>query len=500
MIERTPPKGKSQMGKQNKSGTQAAASKPAGKTTGKVGPPAGSAPTRSNAARQAAAVEGAQPGSQAASDKQQQQQQQQQPQEDQQQQQDQQQDLPGSSAGSDQQQQQQQQQEQEQAEGEIPSRYARELAAAQAELCLAKQQAAAAEQQAAKLQAALDTAVAGWHATHAKLNGDLLVMSEEVAKLTAAVQEQQQQQQQSRRSSSQGPALSELTSQLQTLAEQMQRCEEQVAAAAPAAATAQQLVQSLGLSEDGAIDELSLAISKGTQAYIEQKQLREEHQQLQKRLAQLESKDNSYDTVLGSLRAQVVQLQEQVGAEQCQAECVVWAPADMSPDRIKGEVSAAAGVSSNVIVSVERRFVPRAARSDSSSDSGRGEGGSGSSGAGASRRGQRQPNALYIVRLCSSRHLPTVLGGRTRLRLRQQQIPIWLDAALTEEERALRKRLADTVRMLRNKGDKVRWRGARLEVLEVRAAGRKAWQQLSEEAAKQRAGVPLAPPGSAGGD
>jgi hypothetical protein len=86
--------------------------------------------------------------------------------------------------------------------------------------------------------------------------------------------------------------------------------------------------------------------------------------------------------------------------------------------------------------------------------------------------------ALYVIRLVSSRHLPTVLGGRTRTTLRQKKVPIWLEESLDEEGRRRRRRLAPLARQLRADGVKVRWRGAKLEQLRVRAAGRKEWVEV----------------------
>jgi hypothetical protein len=84
--------------------------------------------------------------------------------------------------------------------------------------------------------------------------------------------------------------------------------------------------------------------------------------------------------------------------------------------------------------------------------------------------------ALYVVSLSSGRFLHAALGGKCRLFLRSRGLPIWVDKALTEEERAQRRRLAPVFRQLRAEGTRVRWQGARLEQQVVRPGGRKQWQ------------------------
>lgn len=80
-----------------------------------------------------------------------------------------------------------------------------------------------------------------------------------------------------------------------------------------------------------------------------------------------------------------------------------------------------------------------------------------------------------------------VLSGR--------QLPVYVDAALTDEERAERRRLAPLVQELRAKQVRLRWKGAKLEQQVARASGGKQWREVNplpppaaEGAAEQMAG------------
>jgi hypothetical protein len=87
---------------------------------------------------------------------------------------------------------------------------------------------------------------------------------------------------------------------------------------------------------------------------------------------------------------------------------------------------------------------------------------------------------LYTLILADSRLVPVVLGGRCRLGLSRDGAPIWVEAALTPEERRQRKRMAPVAKQLRAAGVKTRWRGAVLEELgQPQGRGRKGWRQVA---------------------
>lgn len=72
--------------------------------------------------------------------------------------------------------------------------------------------------------------------------------------------------------------------------------------------------------------------------------------------------------------------------------------------------------------------------------------------------------------------------------LKRQQLPIYVDRHLSQEELAQRRRLMPLYKQLKRDGVWVRWVGARLEQQVTRAHGRKQWQEVS----------PLPPPEEAG--
>ena len=253
-------------------------------------------------------------------------------------------------------------------------------------------------------------------------------------------------------------------------------------------------LQRAGLGGEDAADKLKTALDAGSEASMKVSNLQTAHGILQGRV-------NGHDSELQRLKDQLARLEQQQRQQQQQqhnppalegAEIVVWAPADPGmADKIAATLTAAARLSKGSVQYVACKFQRRsnsAGSKDSSSSGGNG-GGAGSSAAaaaasaaaaaaagGGSRR--KEPLALYVVRLASSSLVPTVLGGRTRLFLRQQGAPMWLDCMLTPEERRQRKQQQSVARELRAKGVQTRWRGHILEERRQRAGGRFQWVQV----------------------
>jgi hypothetical protein len=183
---------------------------------------------------------------------------------------------------------------------------------------------------------------------------------------------------------------------------------------------------------------------------------------------------------------------------------VVWAPADQGmEDRIAATLTAAARLSKGSVQYVACKFQRRSNSKGGGGGNGSGTGGNGSgagssaaaAAAGGGSRG-KEPLALYVVRLASSSLVPTVLGGRTRLFLRQQGAPMWLDMVLTPEERLVRKQQQSVARELRAKGVQTRWRGHILEERKERASGRYQWVQVPPPPPLPSSPPPLSPPSS----
>jgi hypothetical protein len=179
---------------------------------------------------------------------------------------------------------------------------------------------------------------------------------------------------------------------------------------------------------------------------------------------------------------------------------VVWAPADQGmEDRIAATLMAAARLSKGSVQYVACKFQRRSSAGGNGSGSGGDGSGAGSSAAAAAAGGgsrKKEPLALYVVRLASSSLVPTVLGGRTRLFLRQQGAPMWLDKVLTLEERLVRKQQQSVARELRAKGVQTRWRGHILEERKERARGRFQWVQVPPPPPLPSSPPPPSPPSS----
>ena len=332
--------------------------------------------------------------------------------------------------------------------------------------------------------------------------GDLEAMSEELAQVKAALAAQARQHQLLQQLPS-PQALAELASQVAALQDEARVKDAALAAAHAEIEAARQALAAAGFTDAAAAQDMHNALSNGAHAYVEVQQLRDEHQQQQRRVTELETGSSTQGSQLASLRAEVTQLKQQIGLESSRAEFVAWGPGDYSPDRMKHDLSAAMGVSSNVIVTVERRWAPQppdrgagssgcAAAAAATTRDGGAAGpstgaavghGAGSSGSGGGPQGPRQgrngqPLALYMVTLCSGRFLHAALGGKCRMYLRSKQLPIWVDKALSEEERAERRRLAPVFRQLKADGVRVRWQGTRLEQQVQRSGGRTQWQAV----------------------
>jgi hypothetical protein len=181
------------------------------------------------------------------------------------------------------------------------------------------------------------------------------------------------------------------------------------------------------------------------------------------------------------------------------------------------ELASAAGVSSKALIGGHCAYTPKpagrsaggtagqAAGSNGGSAAGAGgDGGGSSSGSGGAagssgqqqqqqQRGSgRQQLSLYIIQLSHQRYLQICLGGKCRTVLKGRHLPLYVDTALTDEERAERRRLAPLVQELRAKRVPLRWKGVKLKQLVARASGRKQWREVNplppEGAAEQMAG------------
>jgi hypothetical protein len=262
-------------------------------------------------------------------------------------------------------------------------------------------------------------------------------------------------------------------------------------------------LQRAGLGGEHAAAELKSALDAGSEASMKVSSLETAQGILQGRA-------NGHDNELRSLKEQLARLEQQQQRQQQQqglrategAEIVVWAPAEQGmADKIAATLTSAARLSKGSVQYVACKFQRSSGSSggrDGSSSGGSGSGAGSSAAAAAAGGGSRrkEPLALYVVRLASSSLVPTVLGGRTRLFLRQQQAPMWLDKVLTPEERQQRKQQQSMARELRAKGVQTRWRGHILEERKQRAAGRYQWVQVPPPPPPPGSRPPGSPPAS----
>jgi hypothetical protein len=161
------------------------------------------------------------------------------------------------------------------------------------------------------------------------------------------------------------------------------------------------------------------AATKGAQAYMEQQQLKDLQQQQQREITELKSSCAAKDSQVSAMRTELGQLQQRVGVEASQVEIAAFAPVDMSPDTVKQCLAAAMGVSTNVIVGVERKWAPQTPSSSGGNSGPAAAAVAGSSGAaaataaaGSSSSGQ-QPQAARPVRGAPVQWpLPALCTGR----------------------------------------------------------------------------------------
>jgi hypothetical protein len=308
--------------------------------------------------------------------------------------------------------------------------------------------------------------------------------------------------------------VSALEAELAAHKQKVEQMEQQLAEARTTTAAMQRVLDAAGLSVESDGKEMQEALSNGAQAWVEQQQLRDELKQLQQRLTRSEAHSSEQDGHISATRTSLGQLQQQAGLQASPAKFVVWAPSEYGPDRVIKVVADAAGVSIKAFTGGHNAFTPQstgstgrqAAGSSGGSTAGAGGDGGGSSGSGAAggsgqqqrqqQRGSgRQQLSLYVIQLSHQRYLPICLGGKCRMVLSGRQLPVYVDAALTDEERAERRRLAPLVQQLRAKQVRLRWKGAKLEQQVARAGGGKQWREVdplppapAEGAAGQMAG------------
>ena len=362
----------------------------------------------------------------------------------------------------------------------------------------------------------------------ATVSGDVLVVSESQQQLTAEMAELKRQQKGGRQqppsaAGDHSSKVSALEAQVAAYGQKLVQMEEQLAEARTSSAAMQRVLAAAGLSVESDGKDMQEALSKGAQAWVEQQQLRDELKQLQQRLTRSEAHSSEQDGHISAARTSLGQLQQQAGLQASQVKFVVWAPPEYGPDKVMNIVASAAGVSIKAFTGGHNAFTPKLAGSGAGSTGRQAAGSSGGSAAGAGgnngggsgsgsgaagssgqqqqqqqqqhRGGGRQQLSLYVIQLSHQRYLPICLGGKCRMVLSGRQLPVYVDAALTDEERAERRRLAPLVQQLRAKQVRLRWKGAKLEQQVARAGGGKQWREVdplppapAEDAAGQMAG------------
>jgi hypothetical protein len=350
----------------------------------------------------------------------------------------------------------------------------------------------------------------------ASVSGNVLVVSESLEKLTADVvalkQQQKGSKQQPASAAGDSSRVSALEAELAEHRQQLAQLGAQLAEARSTAASAQRVLTAAGLTQEADARDMQDVLDNAAQTYVESQQLRDELKQMRLLVKELEARSNEH---ISSTRASLGQLQQQVGPHGSQVQLAAWAPKEWGSDKVMYELASAAGVSSKALIGGHCAYTPKpagssaggtgqAAGSNGGSAAGAGgDGGGSSSGSGGAagssgqqqqqqqqqqRGSDRQPLSLYIIQLSHPRYLQICLGGKCRTVLKGRQLPLYVDTALTDEERAERRRLAPLVQELRAKRVPLRWKGTKLEQLVARASGRKQWREVN----------PLPPEGAAG--
>jgi hypothetical protein len=267
-------------------------------------------------------------------------------------------------------------------------------------------------------------------------------------------------------------------------------------------------LQGAGLQDEEQAKQLQESVNKGAQAYMEQ-------QRLAARLERLEAAASTNTSATPELANRLARAEAQLQAGAGAGEIVVHGPAEWHPETVAQEVAMAGGVTPRAVLYVkllaERAPAAGARNSNGSGSSGghgsahdrgnsdgsghsngtaSGSGGSSSNGgsrsgagnagqAGSSRGAEAQQRgdgssgrggaagagadtaagaerrdgatAVWLVRLAEKQLEGTFLGGRCRRVLKERQLPLYVDKALSSEERQQRRLMQPVKHQLRRR-------------------------------------------------
>jgi hypothetical protein len=187
---------------------------------------------------------------------------------------------------------------------------------------------------------------------------------------------------------------------------------------------------------------------------------------------------------------------------------VTCADADMHPDELVQHLARHGGMSTSSFTSARLIYAPRNSSSEAPrggqaqaaggeagpAGSGRAAAGGGSGAAAGSSAAagsgraaaSRRPLGVFEITLASASLQDTYLGGRMRSNLRRAGLRIYVEAKLTQQQKAQRKALQQMRKDLVANGTKVRWVGLSLQQ----------WQAGGASSRGQWVAVPPPPPPS----
>lgn len=277
------------------------------------------------------------------------------------------------------------------------------------------------------------------------------------------------------------PQLDELQQQLAKMTEQVEQQQAATQATAAAVERHGSFLSAMGV-QDAASARGQARMWDSTQPVAA---LQEQLRQTRAELATLTQQYEAQQVTSGQLHSAVQALQQQRDKQGGTVTVVAHAPSDMHPDQLVEHLARCGGISTRSFLSARLVYEPRSSSSSEAAGGRQGQAGgqagaaessraaaSGSGGAaadssgaaGSSRRAAgRQPLGVFEVTLASASLKDTYLGGRMRGNLRRANLRIYVEAKLTQQERAQRKALQQVRRSLIANGTKVRWVGLALQ-------------------------------------
>jgi hypothetical protein len=277
------------------------------------------------------------------------------------------------------------------------------------------------------------------------------------------------------------PQLDDINQRLAAIAEQHKQQQAVVQAAAAAVERHASLLAAMGVQDA----ESARGQARMWDSTAQMASLQEQLRRTEAEVAAFSQKYEAQQATNGQLHAAVQALQQQLGKQGSGVIVVAHADADMHPDELVQHLACHGGMSTSSFTSARLIYAPRNSSSEAprggqaqAADGEAGPAGSGraaagggggaaagsSAAAGSGRAAaSRRPLGVFEITLASASLQDTYLGGRMRSNLRRAGLRIYVEAKLTQQQKAQRKALQQMRKDLMANGTKVRWVGLSLQ-------------------------------------